>query len=437
MNKLMMRSSVVILLIAILVGGMGYFIFEYVTQGQRWAEQTRNAHLYQNGVLKGVTVTDRNGQLLFSSKDGQLVWHEDEAVRRGVLHVIGDAQGNIGNGLIWRAREKWIGYDFFDGIYQYKKNGYTESLNLDAELSALAVQALGEYDGVVAMFNYQTGEILVAVSTEGFDPLSPPGVTADDGVYVNRFLSAAYTPGSIYKIVTLQAAIENLPELESMTFTCQGQCTVGGDVIVCSGVHGEQNIAQAFANSCNCAFGELAVAVGMPAIADCAGRAGLLATLTVDGAESEAGYLDTDAAYDSQVAWSGIGQHEDTVNPAAFLQYIGAIANEGEAVEMKWSGQGQASRRIMEVSTAQAMADYLFNNVNVQYGPWRFGDHIVGGKSGTAQQDHSNAHSVFTGFVADAETPVAFFVLAEQAGAGQGVALQIASTLVNAIKQEA
>lgn len=47
-----------------------------------------------------------------------------------------------------------------------------------------------------------------------FDPLYPPsaeemeGNDAYDGVYLNRFLSGTFPPGSVYKTVVLSAAIE-------------------------------------------------------------------------------------------------------------------------------------------------------------------------------------------------------------------------------------
>jgi cell division protein FtsI/penicillin-binding protein 2 len=97
----------------------------------------------------------------------------------------------------------------------------------------------------------------------------------------------------------------------------------------------------------------------------------------------------------------------------------------------KPTGQTEA---IMDAQTAQRLADYMQNNVDRQYGAWRFGEYTVGAKSGTAQQDSGLAHSVFTGFVAGDEMPIAFFVIAEHAGVGQGVAMQAAAAVVQNLK---
>ncbi len=445
MNKVFRRSIVALVLAALLLGGVGFFLFEYVVQGRTWATQTRNPHLYTNGILDDLRITDRNGALLFSSENGKVVWHEDAAVRRAVVHAIGDMQGNIGSGVIHQYREKWIDFGHFGGVYRYVNGGRTLLLNLDARLCAAAAKALGKYDGVVGVLNYQTGEIYTMVSASNFDPMFAPE-SLGEGMYLNRFLSAVYTPGSVYKIVTLQAAVENLPDWQEMTFTCKGKCEIGGEVITCSGVHGQQDVKQAFANSCNCAFGELAVAVGKEKLIATAQRAGLTTAATVDWQKTAVGEITVEDGADAQLAWSGIGQHLDTVNPAAFLRYVGAIANGGVAVPMRLCGSSvkgngavvtektEKSQEIMSAQTAQILSEYMQNNVEKQYGAWRFGGLAVGAKSGTAQQDDKAPHSVFTGFVADESLPIAFFMLAEHAGAGQGVAMQTASTLVREIK---
>lgn len=445
MNKLFGRSIIILILAALLVGGLGFFLVEYAGGARVWATQTRNPHLYSKSVLKNLRITDRNGTLLFSSENGQIFWHEDAAVRRAVVHVIGDMQGNIGSGLIYRCREEWIDFGYMNGVYTYANGGCTVLLNIDARLSAAAAKALGEHNGAVGVFNYQTGEIYAMVSSANFDPLDPPQ-QAQEGSYLNRFLSAVYTPGSIFKIVTLQAALESVDGLEDMVFTCKGKCQIGGEIITCSGTHGKQDIAAAFANSCNCAFGELALKVGADKLKETARRAGLTENGNVDGYVVPAGRVEATDEAAAPLAWSAIGQHRDTVNPAAFLRYVGAIANGGVAVDLKLRGslvRGQGavrpapageSQQVMDPTVAQKLVDYMQNNVVKQYGQNRFGSLVVGAKSGTAQQDNGAAHSVFTGFVADSHMPIAFFVLAEHAGSGQGVALRVAASLVDEMK---
>ena len=54
-----------------------------------------------------------------------------------------------------------------------------------------------------------------------------------EGVYLNRFLSSAYTPGSIFKLVTAAAALENIPDIENKHYLCEGRIAIGPDSITC------------------------------------------------------------------------------------------------------------------------------------------------------------------------------------------------------------
>ena len=72
-------------------------------------------------------------------------------------------------------------------------------LTIDSELNRVAYEALGGQSGTVGVYNYKTGEILCSVTSPTYDPDNVPDVAGDttgqyDGVYVNRFLNAKYTP---------------------------------------------------------------------------------------------------------------------------------------------------------------------------------------------------------------------------------------------------
>ena len=64
------------------------------------------------------------------------------------------------------------------------------------------------------------------VSSPSYDPKNiPDDLETNDkyqGVYLNRFLSSSFTPGSVFKTVTLTAALENLPVAETRTWNCTG-----------------------------------------------------------------------------------------------------------------------------------------------------------------------------------------------------------------------
>ena len=69
------------------------------------------------------------------------------------------------------------------------------------------------------------------------------------------FLSGAIVPGSIFKLVTLAAAIDNKDDIYDWTYECTGELQLGDDVITCPNAHGTVDIARALSVSCNCALG--------------------------------------------------------------------------------------------------------------------------------------------------------------------------------------
>ena len=117
------------------------------------------------------------------------------------------------------------------------------------------------------VYNYKTGEVLCDVSAPSFDPADPPEITEEneseyDGVYLDNVVSSTFTPGSVFKIITAAAAIENIPDIDNQSFTCEGTLDVEGNPITCEYAHGTQSFKEAFDNSCNCAFAQIATQVG-------------------------------------------------------------------------------------------------------------------------------------------------------------------------------
>ena len=134
-------------------------------------------------------------------------------------------------------------------------------LSIDSRLCVVAQEALAGRKGAVLLSNYRTGEILCMTSNPTTDPADPNAEIAD-GTYLNRCISVSYTPGSVFKLITSAAAMENIPDLAQQTFTCWGSVDVAGVTINCTGSHGEQTVEEALANSCNVAFANITLQLG-------------------------------------------------------------------------------------------------------------------------------------------------------------------------------
>ena len=83
-----------------------------------------------------------------------------------------------------------------------------------------------------------------------------------------------YTPGSIFKLVTSVAAIDTISDIYQQTFTCTGRQIIGGQEVICSGVHGEINFSEGLAHSCNIVFGNIAEQLGAKTLERYARRLG-------------------------------------------------------------------------------------------------------------------------------------------------------------------
>ena len=263
MKKVKNRAWSSLLIALLLVVGLGVYLVKLADNGGAWAS-------YFSGGTPGGTILDRNGVTLYSSAEDGVSYAADYTTRLACYHLIGDSTGNIRTGALRQFRDLLSGYSFING----SSSGKTLQLTVDSSLNTVAYNALAGRNGAVMLIDYTTGEVLCMVSTPADDPTNPSGSPAE-GTYINKCLSASFVPGSVYKLVTLAAAIENIPDLFERTFWCEGSSVVGGAVLNCTGSHGNQTIEQALANSCNCAFGAIALELGAETLSEYAEKLGI------------------------------------------------------------------------------------------------------------------------------------------------------------------
>ena len=446
MKKVSGRAIFPLILAIVLLAGTVLLCVRYFAKADEWVTFSGSPHVYTGVNLDGGIVTDRDGTLLLDSTDGR-TYSADAVTRTATMHLLGDRYGYIQAPLLGSFADDMIGFDKINGLYGAEGTEANAALTLSAAAQTAAYQALGNYHGTVGVYNYKTGEILCAVTSPSYDPDNMPDVEADtsgayDGVYVNRFFQAAYTPGSIFKIVTLAAAIETVPDWENLTFTCEGKTIIGGQEIICEGVHGTITLKQALAHSCNVAFGELAGKVGTKALMEYAEKLGLSESFECDGIPVKAGTVDLKDADAGDLAWAGIGQYTDQVNALTFMRAMGRIAGGGTAAEpylmakitrgekTAYEAKTETSSRALKAETAAKLTKYLRNNVATMYGDWQFGGLNVCAKSGTAEHEGETADAMFAGFCVDENCPLAFVVFVENGGSGSAVAAPIAAKVL-------
>jgi len=435
MKKVQRRALSIMLLVFVALIGMGFYVVRYVMHGAQWASAPFNATVFDGGMLAVGTVVDRNGVVLADVVDGRRVFAENADVRRATLHAVGDREGRIGTGALSIFAHELMGFNLITGSYHRGDDpGRLIELTIDARISAEAMRALGGRRGTVMVANYETGEILAMVSGPTFDPSSPPD-TFEEGVFVNRGIQSAFVPGSVFKVITAAAAIEQVNNVFDRTWYCNGGFDVSGLRVTCPGNHGSLGLVRGMQVSCNVVFGELALEMCGNTMLEYSERLGIAGRTTVSGFQTASGNFDAAPRNSADLAWSGIGQFTNMVCPASMLRLMCAIANDGNAIDLHYMQRtGPVSllpprtERILSRNTAQQLSEVIEiqNRQN-------FPGLQIYAKTGTAQVGGGHdPHAWFAGYITNPGHPLAFVVVVENGGGGAAVAAPIANQVLQA-----
>lgn len=448
------RGFVVLLLVAAVTVGLGFLGYKLAVNGENWATLRANEHLTEDGsFIAAGNITDRNGEILAKTENNERVYNDSERIRRSTLHIVGDTEGYISSGVHTAYKTQLIGYNRITGLYSLVKNGRGNDvkLTLDSEICATAYDKLNGRKGVVAAYNYKTGELLCSVSSGNYDIRNKPDAeeiaeNADgkyDGIYMNRLIDGLYTPGSVFKIVTAASAVENISDISEWEYTCRGETVIDGVKVTCPHSHGKLTFKTAFSNSCNCAFAQLGDDLGKEKLSATAEEFGFGESFSFGKVTTEKSRFDLTDAERGDVAWAGVGQYTTLVNPYHMLTLVGSIANEGTAVlPYAVSSVQTPDGRIVEETTprsreyispevANLVKGMMRFTVEDNYGDWRFQGLEMCGKTGTAEvSDDEAPHSWFVGFSENPACPVAIVVVVENGGWGSSAALPIASAVM-------
>lgn len=449
MKTMSKRSMIIYLLIFSFFAGVVYFLISLGKNASAWVMSPANNHIYSQGELaSGGDILDRNGEVLATTVDGERIYHPDAQVRKAMLHTVGDSAGFIATGAQKVFKDRLIGYNYWNGVYNlmHPQDRHNLNLSLSANISTTALEALGNRHGTVGVLNYKTGEMLCMVSAPTYDPEKIPTIVnsdpAWDGVYLNRILSGLYVPGSTFKVITAATALENIPDIETQTFTCKGQIKMEGATVICNGVHGTQTFAEAFANSCNVAFAQIATELGETQLEAGAKKMGLNRKFNLDGIPAAMGNFDVTGASEGELGWAGIGQHTTLVNPYQMLVMVGSIANGGRTVQpTQFANPKKLSlspgSAMISPQIASKMKELMRNNVKSEYGDSHYPELTLCAKSGTAEVEQGKTPTAwFVGFMDDASCPLAFVVILEEGGSGSRQAGPVANTVLQAAKKE-
>lgn len=333
--------------------------------------------------------------------------------------------------------------------------GGVVELTIDPGVQAAAREALDGRRGAVVALEPATGRILAQYSSPSFDPnglathsreeasayLGQLEADPDQPMVDRAIAGDQEPPGSVFKIVTAAAAIEegdlspdSLVEGGTELPLPQTNRTISNDGgAQCDGPGPTTTLRTAFAQSCNTTFAQLAMDVGAEGMAATAEEFGFEQEFDTPLRVSASRYPVPQTA--AETAMSGIGQASVRSTPMQMAMVSAAVANEGRLmapylVERELTADlspvSTTSPRVfsrpISTQTADILASMMVSVVEDGSGGRAAVPGVqVAGKTGTAEIGGDNLPTVwFTGFAPAEDPQIAVAVMLEDAG-GAGV----------------
>ena len=332
-----------------------------------------------------------------------------------------------------------------------KKPGDDLVTTLHTDLQQAAWEALGGFGGTAVVMDAQTGDILANVSTPAFDPNTVSAdwewlTESENGIFLNRALQGLYPPGSTFKIITALAYYRQYGSFDNFYYDCQGSYEYAGFTIHCANghVHGPETIADAMANSCNCAFASMAVEkIDKNILRKTAEEFGFNKEMTMDLPFIESIFeLDAGTA-DQLTMQTAIGQGDTLATPMLMCMIAQAVANNGKMMMPNYldriqSADGNVVKRYSSSTYGQVMSEQeamimkdLLRGVVQRGTAADLADlpYDIAGKTGTAEYGDisaGTAHSWFVGFSNTGNRDIVVSVLVENGGNGIAPGTQVA-----------
>lgn len=449
------RSLFIYLILFGFLGGLAYFIYEFTLNSGYWALQPVNRHLSE-GVMNGGKILDINGNILAETEEGKRKYSEDADVRKAMLHVVGDGSVLIPTSVQSRYMQELFGYNIVTGLGAPKVLNTNKDikLTLNSKICSSVSKAFKKQKGAAVAYNYITGEIICMVSLPTYDVYNRPDLTKDsgnayEGVYINRAISASFVPGSIFKVITTTAALNCMSDSESRLYKCEKVKIYDGERVTCMSSHGKIDLQTGLCKSCDIVFGDIAVDLGKDVMKTEVEKFGFNKQINIDGISLAQSKYDLTDASKADLAWSGIGQYRDLVNPVHMLMIMGAFANGGVPIQPfmikeMLSGNNTPSfvnsaipyERMMTVTVADKVKNMMRYTMKNQYGDSMFPKMKMCAKTGTGEVgEGKQPHGWMVGFSEDKSFPFAFVVIVENSGFGIKTAGPIASLMMKEIRK--
>lgn len=346
---------------------------------------------------------------------------------------------------------------------------------IDQEFQLEVQEALRGFRGAAVVLEKDTGRVLAFASSPGFDPnafqtenynwiTTLSGVVNDANLpEFNRASQGLYPLGSVFKIITMAAALESGLYTPEYTYDCQYFFTEVAGLTLNDWTYdrfledgetkpsGLLNLTEGLMRSCNPFFWHLGRGLFLAdkpnAISDMARGFGLGEKTGIDVVDEEAGNIPNPATEVDAVNIA-IGQGDVQVTPLQVARFIAAIGNGGtlyrpQAIEKIVAPDGTTQFEFKPEETGKlpispenlaAIQEGMQGVISSRsprgtaldvFGGFRI---PIAGKTGTATSQTNDPHSWFAGYSNAGRTDkpdIAIAVLTENAGEGSEISAPI------------
>ena len=211
--------------------------------------------------------------------------------------------------------------------------------------------------GNIVAMNPQNGDILAMATYPSYNLNSPYDAYTDElkenwdnmeqtektknlqAVWRNRAITDTYEPGSVFKIITASAAIEEgiVTDIDKEgEFSCTGSIEVAGVRIKCWRYyrpHGAESLRQALMNSCNPVFIGLGQKMGVHTYYSYLNKFRLLDKTNIDlPGEANSIFLKEEKAGPVELATISFGQRFE-ITPIQLVTAVSSVANGGKSIQ--------------------------------------------------------------------------------------------------------
>lgn len=332
----------------------------------------------------------------------------------------------------------------------------------------------------------KTGKILGMATVGGFD-LNNPGEIYDKAKaaelealpedeyktqyaiaremqWKNKAITESYYPGSVFKVITGSAALEEKAVNLNTTFSCHPMLYNGmSKPFNCwtRNSHGTQNFVQAMTNSCNPAFIQIGEKLGADKFCEYYLAYGLTERTGIDlpsEASSSNLYVPRSRMGVVELGSSSFGQ-TNKVTPIQMITAYAAAINGGQLLtpyvvdkiqdtngNIIKENQPQVRRQVISAETSEVMRQVLGTVVQSNRDSNAYIEgYQIGGKSGTSQkQDENNRQgrddlyvSSYVGFAPADDPEIIVLVMVDEPSTGEYYGSKVAVPAVRGILEEA